>query len=199
MLALPPAPRPAPHRQLLVGTALACAAIAMMVGGMLAVYLRLRMRTINTIDPATGDHLTWMPEGVHVPEVAANNMLIAFLGIFVMAQWAVWSARRNQRTYTAIAIGLTALLGIAVLNAQAYIYQQMGAGVSGGSFGTLFYAVTGMFVVLMIAGVVFSIVTAFRYLGGRTREREIVAAHALYWYFMGAVFAALWFVVYVTK
>jgi cytochrome c oxidase subunit 3 len=116
-----------------------------------------------------------------------------------MAQWAVWSARRNQRTYTAIAIGLTALLGIAVLNAQAYIYQQMGAGVSGGSFGTLFYAVTGMFVVLMIAGVVFSIVTAFRYLGGRTREREIVAAHALYWYFMGAVFAALWFVVYVTK
>jgi cytochrome c oxidase subunit 3 len=199
MLALPPAPRPAPHRQLLVGTALACAAIAMMVGGMLALYLRVRMRTINTIDPATGDHLTWLPEGVHVPEVAANNMLIAFLGIFVMAQWAVWSARRNQRTFTAIAIGLTALLGIAVLNAQAYVYQQMGAGVSGGSFGTLFYAVTGTFVVLMIAGVVFSIVTAFRYLGGRTREREIVAAHALYWYFMGAVFAALWFVVYVTK
>jgi hypothetical protein len=26
-----------------------------------------------------------------------------------------------------------------------------------------------------------------------------VAAHALYWYFMGAIFSALWFVVYVTK
>ena len=51
----------------------------------------------------------------------------------------------------------------------------------------------------MIGGIVFSVVTAFRYLGGRTREREIVAAHALYWYFTGAVFAALWFVVYVTK
>ena len=171
----------------------------MMFGGMLALYLRLRMRTVNTIDPATGEHLSWMPEDVRVPEVAANNMLISFLAIFVFAQWAVWSARRNQRVFTALAIALTALIGIAVINAQAYVYQQMGAAVSGGTFSSLFYAVTGTFVVLMIAGVVFSIVTMFRYLGGRTREREIVAAHALYWYVMGAVFAALWFVVYVTK
>jgi cytochrome c oxidase subunit 3 len=199
MLALPAAAPPAPRRQLLVGTALACAAVAMMFGGMLALYLRLRMRTVNTVDPATGEHLTWLPENVHVPEVAANNMLISFLAIFVFAQWAVWAARRNQRVFTAIAIALTALIGVAVINAQAYVYQQMGAGVSDGSFGSLFFAVTGTFVVLMIAGVVFSVVTMFRYLGGRTREREIVAAHALYWYFMGAVFAALWFVVYVTK
>jgi hypothetical protein len=26
-----------------------------------------------------------------------------------------------------------------------------------------------------------------------------VSAHALYWYFLGALFCALWFVVYVTK
>jgi cytochrome c oxidase subunit 3 len=199
MLALPAAAPPAPRRQLLVGTALACAAAAMMFGGMLALYLRLRMRTVNTIDPATGEHLTWLPESVRVPEVAANNMLISFLAIFVFAQWAVWSARRNQRVFTVIAIALTALIGLAVINAQAYVYQQMGVGVSDGSFGSLFFAVTGTFVVLMIGGVVFSIVTVFRYLGGRTREREIVAAHALYWYFMGAIFSALWFVVYVTK
>ena len=50
MLALPAAPAPAPRRQLLVGTALACAAGAMLFGGMLAIYLRLRMRTVNTLD-----------------------------------------------------------------------------------------------------------------------------------------------------
>jgi cytochrome c oxidase subunit 3 len=150
MLALPAAAPPAPRRQLLVGTALACAAAAMMFGGMLALYLRLRMRTVNTIDPATGEHLTWLPESVRVPEVAANNMLISFLAIFVFAQWAVWSARRNQRVFTVIAIALTALIGLAVINAQAYVYQQMGVGVSDGSFGSLFFAVTGTFVVLMI-------------------------------------------------
>jgi cytochrome c oxidase subunit 3 len=199
MLALPPAPRPVPRRQLLVGTSLVCAAIAMAFGGMLAIYLRLRMRTVNTFDVETGENLRWMPEDIRVPEVAANNMLISFLAVFVFAQWAVWAARRNQRTFTALAIGLTALIGIAIINAQAYVYQQMGAAASGGTFQSLFYALTGTFVVLMIAGVVFSIVTVFRYLGGRTRDREIVAAHAVYWYFMGAVFAALWFVVYVTK
>ena len=46
---------------------------------------------------------------------------------------------------------------------------------------------------------VFSIVTAFRFLGGRTNDREIVTAHAIYWYFLGVAYAALWFVVYVTK
>ena len=30
-------------------------------------------------------------------------------------------------------------------------------------------------------------------------DREIIAAHALYWYSLAAAFAALWYVVYVTK
>ena len=47
--------------------------------------------------------------------------------------------------------------------------------------------------------IAFSAVAAFRYMGGRTSDREIVSAHALYWYFLGASFFALWFVVYVTK
>jgi cytochrome c oxidase subunit 3 len=47
--------------------------------------------------------------------------------------------------------------------------------------------------------VVFSLVTVFRYLGGRTKDREIVTAHAIYWYFVGAAYVALWFAVYVTK
>jgi heme/copper-type cytochrome/quinol oxidase subunit 3 len=177
-LALPAAPPPIARRQLLIGTALACSAAAMLFGGMLAIYLRLRMRTVNSFDAETGESLTWLPEDVHIPAVAANNMLIAFLGVFVFAQWAVWAARRNQRSYTAIALALTALLGLAVVNAQAYIYREMGVGGSDGSYASLFYAVTGTFMVFLIGGIVFSVVTMFRYLGGRTREREIVAAHA---------------------
>ncbi len=68
-----------------------------------------------------------------------------------------------------------------------------------GSFGAMFYALTGVVTALAVIGVVFSAVTAFRYLGGRTTDREVVAAHALYWYSYSAVFVALWFVVYVTK
>ena len=46
---------------------------------------------------------------------------------------------------------------------------------------------------------VFTVVAAFRYLGGRTSEREIISAHAMYWYFLSAMYVVLWFVVYVTK
>ena len=63
----------------------------------------------------------------------------------------------------------------------------------------MFYAITGVMTALAIIGVVFSAVTAFRYLGGRTTEREIVSAHAMYWYFLSVAYTALRFVVYVTK
>ena len=199
MLALPAAPAPPARRQLLVGTALGCAAGAMLYGGMVAVYLRLRMNTINGVDPVDGQPLTWMPSDVRVPEVAANNMLLAFLAVFVFAQWAVYAARREQKSYTVLALGLTFLVGIAIINSQAFIYERMGIVAAGGAYSTMFYALTGTFLALMIGGVVFTAVTAFRYLGGRIRDREIVSAHAVYWYFLGAVFSALWFVVYVTK
>jgi hypothetical protein len=46
---------------------------------------------------------------------------------------------------------------------------------------------------------VFSAVAAFRALGGRLRETEVLSAHALYWYFVAVAYSAVWFVVYVTK
>jgi cytochrome c oxidase subunit 3 len=71
--------------------------------------------------------------------------------------------------------------------------------IRGGEFHVMFYAITGTFVALLLIGIVFSAVAAFRYLGGRSGDREIIAAQALYWYFLGAIYFALWFVVYVTK
>ncbi len=193
MHALPAAPAPAPRRQLFVGTAVACAAAATLFGGMVALYFRFRQATLAV------PNSEWKPAETVVPEVAANNMLIAFLGIFVFAQWAVYAARREARSQVAMALGLVALVGIAVINGQAFVYHQMRLGVRDGQYQTMFYALTGTFVALMIAGLVFSVVTAFRYLGGRTRDREIVSAHAMFWYFLGTVYSVLWFVVYVTK
>lgn len=192
MLALPSAAPPAPRRQLLVGAALACAAGAALFGGMISTWLRFREAAVSG-----GGH--WLPDGVEVPLVPANVMLIAFLPICVFSQWAVYSAKRHDRPHTGLALGLVGLLGVAVVNAQAYMYIEMAVPANGGTFHAMFYALTGVFVALLIVGIGFSAVTAFRYLGGRSSDREIVAAHALYWYFLSLVFAVLWFVVYVTK
>ncbi|MBI4884873.1 MAG: cytochrome c oxidase subunit 3 [Actinobacteria bacterium] len=192
MIELPAAPLPAPRRQVFVGTAVVCAAAISLLGGMLALYLRLRDQAIDTDG-------VWLPDGVSIPMVPANVMLIAMLPIGVFAQWAVYSAKRGDRVHTATALGLVALLAVAVINAQANIYVRMNVPAVGGTFNTMFYSLTGVVMALFIAGVVFTSVTAFRYLGGRTADREIVSAHALYWYFLSFALAMLWFVIYVTK
>ena len=167
--------------------------MTMLVGGMLATWVRLR-------DTQIAAGLRWVPKKVTVPQVPTNLMLLAFVPICVFVQWAVYSARRDDRSNTAIALGLTTLLGLAVINAQAFVWARFALPVSGDTaYHSMFYAITVTFTLLVVIGVAFSAVTAFRYLGGRSSDREIVSAHALYWYSLSAVFFALWFVVYVTK
>lgn len=191
MHALAAGPAPAPRRQIVVGVTLGSVAMTMLIGGMLAIWARQRRIAID----AEG---SWLPSGVTIPEVPSNIMLIAFIAVCSFAQWAVWSAHRDDRAHTVMALGATMLTALMVINAQAFIYSQMGMGVTDGTYATMFYAITGAFTLLMIVGVTFSVVSAFRFLGGR-RDSEVVVAHAVYWYAMAAVYAALWFVVYVTK
>ena len=49
MLALPSAAAPAPRRQILVGTAIACAAGVALIGGMLALWLKYRQHAIDAV------------------------------------------------------------------------------------------------------------------------------------------------------
>jgi len=190
--ALPAAPAPPPRRQVLVGTALAGVATLMLIGGMLAIWILLRQRALDAGE-------TWVPEGIKIPLVPANVMLIGVWGLCVFAQWAVWSARRADRAHTALALGLTALFGIAIINAQAYVYNQMEMPIADSGYAGMFYAITGTMIALFVVGLVFTGVAGFRFLGGRMQDREIVAAVALYWYVLATAFSAVWLIVYVTK
>ena len=192
MIALPSSPAATPRRQIFVGTAIACAAAASLFGGMLALWLRFRDAGIT----ADG---RWVPDGVAVPMVPANVMLLSLIPIGVFAQWAVYAAKRDDKQHAGLALALVGVMGLLFINAQAYIYSQMKLPANGGTYNSMFYALTGALMAAAIAGVVFSAVTAFRYLGGRTADREVVAAHALYWYALSGVYTLLWFVVYVTK
>jgi cytochrome c oxidase subunit 3 len=177
---------------MLVGTSLAVVAMSMLAGSMLAVWALQRREAIDT----TG---TWVPDATTIPEVPTNVMLIAFVGICVFGQWAVWSAKRDDRPHTVLALGCTFLVALLVVNAQAFVYVRMDLGVGDGTYAAMFYAITGMFMALMIAGLLFTVVAAFRYIGGRAGDQEILVSHALYWYAMAAIYSAIWFLVYVTK
>lgn len=193
-LALPPAPAPPPRRQIFVGTAVASLAAVMVIAGMLAVYIRIREATLDRAEDEG-----WLPQGVTMPEVPTNVMLISFFVLVLFAQWAVWAARRRDRLHLGLSLGVTGLIGLAIVNAQVFTYSQIELPIGETAFATMFYAVTGAMLALIIAGVAFTAITAFRLLGGRESDTEIVAAHALYWYVLTAVFSALWLIVFVTK
>ena len=190
-LELPPAAAPAPRRQLFIGTAVACVAATMLIGGMLAIWVLLRERVV--------DGGGRFPVEYIIPEVATNVMLMTVWALCIFAQWAVYSGARGDRAHTALALGVTGILAIAYINAQAFVYADMGVAIDETSYGTLFYAMTGTMLALVVAGLVYTAVAAFRALGGRLSETEALSAHALYWYFIAIAYTAVWFVVYVTK
>ena len=190
-LELPPAAPPAPRRQLFIATALACVAGTTLIGGMLAVWVLLRERVVDAGGRFPVDYI--------IPEVASNVMLMTLWALCLFAQWAVYSGARGDRAHTALALAVSALLAIAFVNAQAFVYVDMGVEIRADYYGALFYAITGTMLALVVAGLVFTTVASFRALGGRLRETEVLSSHALYWYFIASAYSAVWFVVYVTK
>ncbi len=192
-MALPAAAPPAPRRQLLVGTALACVAGTMLIGGMLAVFALLRERFLDANPEGR------FPVDYIITEVASNVMLMTLWSLCVFAQWAVYSGKRDDRAHTALALGIVGLLAIAFINGQAFVWYTMGVPIAADYYGPLFYAVTGTMTALVAAGLVYTVVASFRALGGRLGEVEVLSAHALYWYFIAAAYSAVWFLVYVTK
>lgn len=189
--ALPPAAAPAPRRQLFIGTALACVAGTMLVGGMLAIWVLVRERHVDAGQRFPLDYI--------IHEVASNVMLMTIWAICLFAQWAVYAGARGDRAHTGLALGVTGLLAIAFINAQAFVWSQMEVEIADEYYGALFYAMTGTMLAIVAAGLVYTVLAAFRALGGRLQETEILSAHALFWYWAAAAYSAVWFVVYVTK
>ncbi len=196
---LPSGASPAPRSSVLVATSAIAASGTMLMFGMLAVWFRFRDAS-PLRESARGKLIhDWLPADIKIPEVATNTMAITMVIACVMAQWAVYSARRSDSSHATLALAITAVIGIAVINAQAAVYLQMEMGLTDGAYQTMFYAITGTMLVLVVTGVVFSVVTMFRAVAGRLEDSSVMSAHALYWYFLTAVFVALWFVVYVQK
>lgn len=198
--ALPAGPRPAPRRQVFIGTGLVAGAGALLIGGMLSIWLRFRA---NAPLRASSDGLyqikDWLPEAIKIPEVITNVNLGTFAVTCVMAQWAVYSSRRADSRHTTSALGLTFLFGIAAINALVTTFTQMEIGVADGAYQSMFYAITGTMIALVAGGLGYTLAALFKSIGGRATNTDLMSAHALYWYFLAAAYTAVWFVVYVQK
>jgi heme/copper-type cytochrome/quinol oxidase subunit 3 len=193
-LATAPAPAPRRPRVLLVGAAFGAVASALVVLSMLAVYLQLRNERV-----AAG--VTALPDGIVLPLTPGSMGMVTLSMSAITMAWIVHALRQDDRTHAYLGLGLTLLLGVAFINSTVYLYQQLAMGFTATGTAGLLYAVTGAHLVMVVVGLLFTAVMGFQALGGQLtgRDAESMSAAALYWYVTVAIYAVLWYGVYITK
>jgi cytochrome c oxidase subunit III len=188
MLALPPA-TPTRRRELIIATAFVSGAVVMVMVTLIGAYLSAR-------NAAGAD---WLANN-NIPLTQPNMQLVTLVMSVVTMQWAVYSINRDDRGHTYLALGVTLLLGAAFLNQSTFLYSQVEMELAQPE-GPLFYAVTGTHFAMVIAAMVFIVLMGFRALGGQfsSRQPDGIAAAAVFWDAMVAVYAVVWIAVYVMK
>ncbi|HEX8802772.1 MAG TPA: cytochrome c oxidase subunit 3 [Acidimicrobiales bacterium] len=194
VLAGAPAPPPARPRVLLVGTALAAGSAAMVILSLIALYERLRTDVV-----AGGD--AWLPEGANLQLPPGSMGMVTLAMSAVTATWAVWSLRHDDRPHAFLALGVTTLLGVAFVNGTVYGWQQLGLGIADSTQAVLIYTITGLHVAMVGVGLLYMLVMGFRAVGGQLtgRAAEGLSAAALFWYVTIAVYAVIWYGIYIVK
>lgn len=195
------APRLVRPRTVIVGTMFASAAAAMVFMGIIGVYLveRADARAVGA---------EWFPKGSIEMGPAGFVLATLVLSVFTI-QWALQAIKAGDRVNAYVALGLTALFGAAVFNQLWFILGDAGltldgsgaAGPVGQQAQFLFFMVNGAFAIFMIAAVAFLFLTFLRALVGQYSplQSDGIAAAAMFWNTVVAMWAITWYVVYVTK
>jgi heme/copper-type cytochrome/quinol oxidase subunit 3 len=190
-LAPPPLQRP---RLLLVGTAFAAVSAAMVIIAMVGNYLLERAAVVG----AGG---TWLPSDANLPLTQPNVMFFGLVMSSITVQWAVSAVRNDDRINSYLALGMTFLFGLGFVNMTAYLWANSNLVVGTEPQAVLIFTVTGTHVAMMLAAMVFVALMGFRALAGGydSRQYDGIAAAALFWHVMVAMYALIWIAVYVTK
>jgi len=193
-LATAVAPSPRRPRVLYFGAAFGAAASALTIVSLLAVYLQLRAENL-----ANGE--TALPEGVVLPLTPGNMGMVTLCMSAVTLAWVVYALRNDDRPHAYVGLALTLVFGAAFIVDTAYLYQQLALSPTSGPIAGLLYAVTGAHLVMTVVAMLFAAVMGFQALGGQLtgRDAEGMTAAAIYWYVMIAVYAVVWYGIYITK
>ncbi len=171
------------------GTAFATSGVVMLMLTLVGAYLSARS-AVGT------DWLASNP----IPLTQPNMQMFGLVLSVVTMQWAVYAINRDDRTGTYVALGATLVLGAAFINQTVFLYNFVGVTASQ-TEGAYFYAVTGGQLAMAIAAMIFVVFMAFRALGGQysSRNPDGIAAAALFWDAMVAMYAVVWVAVYIMK
>lgn len=185
---------PAQHRAgatpILFGTILFLASELLFFGGLFGAYFALRAETTP-----------WPPSGVTLETaLAAAATVLLVLSSFTFHLGLV-AARRERTGGLRVWIVVTIVLGAVFLSMQVYDWLGLGFEVSSHAYGTMYYAMTGLHGLHVLAGLVLMLVALSRLADGAYRGGRIDGLHAVgyYWHFVDIVWVALFTTLFVVR
>ena len=184
---------PTRPRTLVVASAFGTGSVIMYFGGLFALYFSTRADAL-----AWGTQ--WYPEGAIQLVPGGMNMATMAMSAITMG-WAVHSVLNDDRVHAMIAMVLTAVLGIAMVNQTVFYFMDIGLPIDASEAATLLFTIVGSHLVMVAVGVLWLGMLLLRTLGGQdtSRHRDLVSAVALYWYAVVAVYSVIWIGIYIAK
>jgi cytochrome c oxidase subunit 3 len=176
-------PRPREMSGPVLGMVLFVASEAMFFAAFFGAYFTIR-----------GTAKVWPPPGIpHLEIDIAAILTVILVTSSLVVQLSLRSMRRGDRRRAVVFLGATIALGIVFLLLQLYDYSQLGFGVKDGTFGTLFYVMTGIHMAHVFGGVVFLGLVFGQARGGvlSAANHDSLAAGAIYWDFVDVVWILL--------
>ena len=184
---------PTRPRSLVVASAFGTGAVLAYFGGLFGIYFSIRADAM-----AWGTQ--WFPEGAI--ELAPGGMNMATMAVSAITMgWAVHSVLNDDRAHAYLALALTAVMGIAMVNQTAFYIADIGLPIDTSQATTLMFVIVGSHLVMVTVGVLWLGLLLLRSLGGQdtSRHRDLVSAAALYWYAVTAIYAVIWIGIYIAK
>jgi heme/copper-type cytochrome/quinol oxidase subunit 3 len=194
-------------RTVQIGTALLTGATVMYFGGLFGAYVSTRNQHLTLQDglEAAGERTTpWIPAGADVQLTAPTIMTWTLIMSIVTMQWAVYCYKRNDRRHGLIALSVTAMFGVAVINQVAFQWNQLGLVIDDTSTtaaATLIYTITASHVIMIAVALVLLFFVAFRALASSDTSVHVdsVASAAVFWYAMVGLYFIIWILIFITK
>ena len=184
---------PTRPRSLVIASAFGTGAVLAYFGGLFGIYFSIRADAM-----AWGTQ--WFPEGAI--ELAPGGMNMATMAVSAVTMgWAVHSVLNDDRVHAYLALALTAVMGIAMVNQTAFYIADIGLPIDTSQATTLMFVIVGSHLVMVSIGVLWLGLLLLRALGGQdtSRHRDLVSAAARYWYAATAIYAVIWIGIYIAK
>jgi cytochrome c oxidase subunit III len=165
---------------------------AMLFGAFFASYFFLRV--------VAGDG-PWPPEGLELPKAVAGVNTVILVSSSFTIHWALESIRKQNRRGMIMGLAMTWLLGATFLFIQINEYVHLGFSIRDGSFGSIFYGLTGLHGAHVFVGLTllaFANIRAWRgHFGPEAKDHLGVELPGIYWHFVDVMWVIVFTTVYI--